>query len=43
MPYNKIDKPLVDYRFSGKRYDVHNKVAYIMTKLCFYGRNEISK
>ena len=27
----KIDKPLVVYRFSGKRYDVHNSVAYIMT------------
>ena len=22
-PCNKIDKPLVVYRFSGKRYDVH--------------------
>ena len=27
-----------------KRYDVHNNLAYIMTKLKrFYGRNEISK
>ena len=30
---NKIDKPLVVYRFSGKRYDVHHNVAHIMTKL----------
>ena len=32
-PCNKIDKPLVIYRFTGKRYDVHNNVAYIMTQL----------
>ena len=32
-PCNKIDKPLVVYRFWGKRYDVHNNVAYIITKL----------
>ena len=32
-PCNKIDKPLVVYRLTGKRYDVHNNVAYIMTKL----------
>ena len=39
-PCNKIDKPLV----YGKRYNVHNNVAYIMTKLKrFYARNEISK
>ena len=39
-PCNKIDKPLVVYRFAG---NIHNNVAYIMTKLCrFYGRNEIS-
>ena len=30
---NKIDKPLVVYKFTGKRYDVHNNAAYIMTKL----------
>ena len=29
-PCNKIDKPLGVY---GERYDVHNNVAYIMTKL----------
>ena len=28
-PCNKICKPLVVYRFSGKRYGVHNNVAYI--------------
>ena len=39
MPCNKADKALVIYRFSGnvnvvsERYDVHNNVAYIMTKL----------
>ena len=31
MPCNKIDKALVVYRFSGN--DVHNNIAYIMTKL----------
>ena len=31
-PCNKIHKPLVVYRFSGN-VDVHNNVAYIMTKL----------
>ena len=31
-PCNKIDKPLVVYRFSGNFYHVHNSVAYIMTK-----------
>ena len=31
-PCIKIDKPLVVYRFSGKLYDVHNNIAYIMTK-----------
>ena len=31
---NKIDKPLVLYIIIfGKRFDVHNNVAYIMTKL----------
>ena len=30
-PCNKIDKPLVVYRFTG--YDVHTNVAYIMTKV----------
>ena len=30
---NKIDKPQVVYRFWGKRYDVHNHVQNIMTKL----------
>ena len=36
-PCNKIGKP-------GKRYDVHNNVAYIMTKSQrFYGKNEVSK
>ena len=43
-PCNKIDKPLAVYRFTGKRYDAHNNVAIIMTKLWrFYARNEISK
>ena len=37
-PCNKIDKPLL-----GKRDDVHNNIAYIMAKLYFYARNEISK
>ena len=33
-PCNKIDKPLVVYRFTGKvNDDVHNNGAYIMTKL----------
>ena len=32
-PCNKICKPLVVYRFTGKGYDVHNNVAYIMAKL----------
>ena len=26
-PCNEIDKPLVVYRFTGKRYDVHNNVV----------------
>ena len=30
---DKIDKPLVVYKFFGKHYDIHNNVAYIMTKL----------
>ena len=30
---NKIDKPLVINRFTGKRNDVYNDVATIMTKL----------
>ena len=30
---NKIDKPLVVYMIFGKRYDVHNNVANIMTKV----------
>ena len=35
MPYDKVDKPLVVYRFSGnvRLYDIHNNVAYIMTKI----------
>ena len=33
MPCNKIDKPLVVYRFYEKRYDVHNNVVYILTHL----------
>ena len=42
-PCNRIDKPIVVYRFFGKCYDVHNNVAYMMTKLLtFYARNEIS-
>ena len=34
-PCNKIDKPQLVYRFTGngKRYDVHNNVTYIMTKV----------
>ena len=32
-PCNKIDKPLVVYRFTGNHYDVHSNVALIMTKL----------
>ena len=31
MPCNKIDKPLVVYRFR-ECYDFHNNVAYIITK-----------
>ena len=45
-PCHKIDKPLVVYSLQifGKRYAVHNNVAYIMTKFkCLYARNEISK
>ena len=43
-PCNKIDKPLVVCRFSGKSYDVHNTVAYMIKKLnVFYPRNELSK
>ena len=44
-PCNKIDKPLVVYTFSGNVNDVHNNVAYIITKLYlfFNARNEISK
>ena len=35
---NKIDKPLVVYRF-----DVHNNVAYIVTNIIrFYGSDQIS-
>ena len=32
---NKIDKPLVDsgLQIFRKRYDVHNNIAYIMTKV----------
>ena len=33
MPCNKIDKPLVVYRFSG---NVFNNVSYIMTKSYLY-------
>ena len=36
MKCNKIDKPLVVYRFSVKRYDDHNNVAYILKKLYFF-------
>ena len=36
MPCNKIDKPLMVYRCSGKRYVVHSKIAYIITKLYFF-------
>ena len=32
-PCNKNDKPLGGLRTFWKRYDVHNKVACIMTKL----------
>ena len=32
-PCIKIDKPLVVLQIFGKRYDVHNNIAYIMTKL----------
>ena len=34
-PCNKIDKPLVSsgLQIFGKRFDVHNNVVYIMTKL----------
>ena len=32
-PCNIIDKPLVFFSIYGKRFDVHNNVAYIMTKL----------
>ena len=33
MPFNKIDKPLVVYRFSEHVATSLNNVAYIMTKL----------
>ena len=32
-PCNKIDKPLVVYRFTGNVMTSINKVAYIMTKI----------
>ena len=32
-PCNKIDKPLVVYRFTGNVNDVQSNAAYIMTKL----------
>ena len=38
-PCNKMDKPLVVYRFYGKGYDVHINVAYIKWQIItFYGR-----
>ena len=43
-PCNKMDKPLVVYRFSGKVMKSVNNVAYIMTNFyLFHARNEISK
>ena len=36
MSCNKINKLLVVYRFPGKRYDVHNNVAYINDKIIMF-------
>ena len=42
-PSNKIDRFYCISHIYGKRYDVNNNVAHIMTKITFYARNEISK